>query len=344
MKSRMLPRRAAKLLAGAIIVALVGSGLSACSSSSSQSPHKLKVVASTAVWGSIVEAIAGDKVEIKSIVNNPNQDPHSFEASVRDQAAVNSADLVLLTGNGYDAFMNQLIAASHQPKDHIVELAPNDKKVKPFSGSAVNDPHVWYDFDIVSRIANDIKLELDKADPVHAASFAIGNSKFQKGVTSLKKRLKNVSHVTVCSGVERTKGSPCPTIINLTNILQPESVGLRLIAKFSVDTTPPTVRQAVINGNDISVKDMNAIKVLFFGEIVHRGLFFGPGWPIQWLVLNSQQTNPQIEQIKAWAQKAGMTKFVSFSESLPTGKTYLTWMSDNLAQLEYLRATEPARF
>jgi|GEM_PF-1637690 len=344
MNKGMLTRRAVKLIAVALVFAVVPAGLTACATPAENGPHKLKVVASTAVWGSVVEAIAGDKVDIKSIVNNPNQDPHSFEASVRDQAAVNSADLVLLTGNGYDNFMNLLIAASHQPKDHIVKLAPNEKKVTPLSGKTVDDPHVWYDFDIVSRVANDIKLELDKADPADAAAFALGNSKFQKGLTELKSRLDKVSNVTVCSGPLRLKGSPCPTIINRTNILQPESVGLRLIAKFSVDATPPTVRQAVINGNDISVKDMNAIKVLFFGEIVHRGLFFGPGWPIQWLVLNSQQTNPQIEQMKAWAQKAGMTKFVSFSESLPTDKTYLTWMSDNLAQLEALRASEPGRF
>jgi zinc/manganese transport system substrate-binding protein len=331
MSKRMHSRTTAKLLAAALLLAVLPAGLTACTSPKPAGPHKLKVVASTSVWGSIVEAIAGDKVEVTSIVNNPNQDPHSFEASVRDQAAVNSADLVLLTGNGYDAFMNQLIAASHQPKNHIVALAPNDTKVTPLYSKPVIDLHVWYDFDIVSRVANDIKLELDKADSANAAAFALGNSKFQGGLTKLKAKLEKASYRQNCHTA--TKATPCK-ILAYTSFIQPESVGLRMIAKFGIDLTPASTRQAVMNDTDISVQDMALMKTYFFGKIEHGGLSFAANTPVELLVLNAQATNSQTQQLEAWAKQTHTVLVVRFSESLPQGQNYLSWMSSNITSIE----------
>ena len=332
MITRMPPRRAAKLLAGAIILAAVGGGLSACSTTSSQGPHKLKVVTSTAVWGSIVQAIAGDKVEVKSIVNNPNQDPHSFEASVRDQAAVNGADLVFLTGNGYDSFIDQLISASKQPKQHIIKLAPNDTLVEPAYSDKVIDPHVWYDFAIVERIANTITENLTSNDRADADIFKAGNEAFKKQLDALASRLDTAAHSRVCHTAQRATDKPCK-VLAYTSILQPESVGLRLISKFAVDITPATVRQAVMNDSDISVADMALMKTYFFGSIEHDGLHFAANTPVNWLVLNAQQTNSQTKLLQSWAKKTA-TPILSYSENLPVGDSYISWMSHNVAQIE----------
>jgi zinc/manganese transport system substrate-binding protein len=96
-----------------------------------------------------------------------------------------------------------------------------------------------------------------------------------------------------------------------------------------------------MNGNDISVQDMALMKTFYFGKIVNGSLGFAADTPVNWLVLNSQQAGPQLSQLTAWAQKTGTTKIVSFSESLPAGKTYLAWMSDNVSQIEAIRANEP---
>jgi zinc/manganese transport system substrate-binding protein len=292
------------------------------------------------VWGSIIEAIAGDKVELTSIVSNPNQDPHSFEASVRDQAAVNSADLIFTTGNGYDDFMNPLIKASKQPSSHMIRLAPNDKTVKPYYGHTVNDPHVWYDFDIVARVANDITAKLSKADKLESSTFKAANQTFQAELKKLETRLEKASYRYTCGTAQMPDSPPCKNLAQ-TSILQPESVGLRLIKKFVVDLTPQSVRQAVMNGNDISVQDMALMKTFYFGKVVNGSLGFAADTPVNWLVLNAQQSGPQLGQLSAWAQKTGTTRIVSFSESLPAGKTYLAWMFDNVAQIEDIRAHEP---
>lgn len=346
MNIRMVTRNTSRLFALALSLALMPSALTACAPSApSATPlvAKLKIVASTSVWGSVIEAIAGDKVDITSIVSNPNQDPHSFEASVRDQAAINRADLIFVTGNGYDNFMNPLIAASNQPASHVIALAPNDKTVKPYYGHTVNDPHVWYDFDIVARVAGDITAKLSKADKLDSKAFKAANQTFQTELHMLNARLDKLAHRTQCP--RNSYQPPCHLVINQANILQPESVGLRLMAKFAVDATPLTTRKAVMNGSDISLKDMAAIKILFLGEMTKTGLAFGSMWPIDWFVLNAQQTSPQIKQMIAWAKQAkNVTNIVTFSETLPAGDTYLTWMSANLTQLEALHAVNAVRF
>ena len=346
MTKRMSTRNTSRLVAFALTLALVPSALTACAPSApapKPAAAKLKIVASTSVWGSVIEAIAGNKVQITSIVSNPNQDPHSFEASVRDQAAINGADLIFLTGNGYDNFMSPLIAASNQPASHVIALAPNDKTVKPYYGHTVSDPHVWYDFEIVARVANDITSKLGQTDKPDRATFSSGNKTFQAGLTALANRLDKLAHRTQCP--RNSYQPPCHLVINQVDILQPESVGLRLMEKFAVDATPLSTRKAVMNGSDINLKDMAAIKILFLGEMTKTGLAFGSMWPIDWFVLNAQQTSPQIKQMIAWAKQAkNFTNIVTFSESLPAGDTYLTWMSANLSQLETVHAINAARF
>ena len=347
MTKRMSTRNTSRLVAFALTLALVPSALTACAPSApapKPAAAKLKIVASTSVWGSVIEAIAGDKFQITSIVDNPNQDPHSFEASVRDQAAVNSADLIFTTGNGYDDFMNPLIKASSQPASHVVALAANDKTVKPLDSKTVSDPHVWYDFEIVARIADTITARLSKLEPQSATTFAAANDKFHGQLVKFNARLKAIATIyRGCHSVMLKPGDKLCAFVNRTPIVQPESVGLRLLKTFAIDATPPSVRLAIQNESDISVQDMSIIKAEIQGEIVNGLTQFGPytDVPVRWVVLNDQQTSAQIEQIKSWVDRNSMnTHIVNFSETLPSGKTYLTWMSANLAQLEALRSQE----
>ncbi|HEY6646112.1 MAG TPA: zinc ABC transporter substrate-binding protein, partial [Mycobacterium sp.] len=39
------------------------------------------IVASTNVWGSVASAVTGDHASVKSIIDSPAEDPHSFEVT-----------------------------------------------------------------------------------------------------------------------------------------------------------------------------------------------------------------------------------------------------------------------
>jgi zinc/manganese transport system substrate-binding protein len=50
---------------------------------------------------------------------------------------------------------------------------------------------------------------------------------------------------------------------------------------------------------------------------------------VKLLAYNEQATGPETQQVLAAAKKAGVT-VVPVTETLPDGKDYLAWMTDNL--------------
>ena len=94
-------------------LALAGCATAAGSSSSAGSADAagdaVQVVASTNVYGQIVEEIGGDAVAVTSIVSSAAQDPHSYEPSAQDTLAISNAELIVENGGGYDSFIDALI-------------------------------------------------------------------------------------------------------------------------------------------------------------------------------------------------------------------------------------------
>ena len=66
-----------KIIAVATVAALSALTLAACAPASTQS-DKFQIVASTNVWGDIAKQVGGDLVEVTSLIDNANQDPHSY--------------------------------------------------------------------------------------------------------------------------------------------------------------------------------------------------------------------------------------------------------------------------
>ena len=112
----MSSRRTRSVLAAASALSVLA--LAACSGwdssdggAQSGGDGKIKVVASTDVWGSVVSAVGGDKVEVKAIIHDPSADPHSYETTADDALAAKDAKLLLSNGGGYDEFFGKLTDA-----------------------------------------------------------------------------------------------------------------------------------------------------------------------------------------------------------------------------------------
>ena len=107
----MKSSRLAKTAAGILTLALAALTLAGCTDQArwQKGTGPIKIVASTNVWGDIAYQIAGDQATVTALIDNVNQDPHSFEASARDQRAVQDADIVIMNGGGYDDFIETLV-------------------------------------------------------------------------------------------------------------------------------------------------------------------------------------------------------------------------------------------
>ncbi|MFI0942835.1 metal ABC transporter solute-binding protein, Zn/Mn family [Streptomyces sp. NPDC021020] len=306
------PSRSLALItgAGACLALLAGcgsssdSGSDAPSGSASSAPAsaaKIPVVASTNVYGDIVGQIGGDKVDVTSIISDPDQDPHSYEANTRNQLTLSKAKVVIENGGGYDDFVDRMLGSSGSSPDliNVVELSG---KTAP-KGGELNE-HVWYDFPTVAKLADSIATALGKADSADAATFTANAEAFKTKLTALETREADIKKAHSGEGVGITE----PVPLYLT-----EASGL-------VNKTPEEFSEAVEEGSDVSPKVLQDTLALYSGKQVRA------------LVYNAQTSGPQTEKVKDAAAAAGIP-VVPVTETLPDGKDYLGWMTANVDAL-----------
>ena len=70
---------------------------------------KIAVVAAENFYGDIARQIGGAQVDVVSIMNNPDQDPHLFETTPGVVRQIANAQVVIVNGANYDPWMEKLL-------------------------------------------------------------------------------------------------------------------------------------------------------------------------------------------------------------------------------------------
>jgi len=285
----MRTRAISGLLAAATALALAG-----CAPAAGEGSSLIQIVASTDVYGSIASAIGGDRVEVTSVISDPSQDPHSFEANARIRLALGRADLVIENGGGYDDFMTQLLRAGSDTTATVLDAVE-------LSGLGGGNEHVWYDFGAMRKLGEAIADALSDRDPAAASAYRANAAEFTGGLSSLEDRVAAAKAEHGGAGVAITEPVPLYLL---------EAMGL-------VNKTPDEFSEAIEEGTDASPAALNETLELFRSDAVAL------------LVYNEQTTGPETQRVLD-AAKAGGTPVVPVSETLPAGEDYLEWMSSNI--------------
>jgi zinc/manganese transport system substrate-binding protein len=132
----------------------------------------VKIVAAENFYGDVASQIGGDAVAVTSILTNPDQDPHLFEASAETAKALADAKVVIVNGVDYDPWMEKLLGAHKSPgrKEIVVAQLVGRK--------AGDNPHLWYDPDYVKAAAKALAADLAAVDPAHKADYDKGEAQF----------------------------------------------------------------------------------------------------------------------------------------------------------------------
>jgi zinc/manganese transport system substrate-binding protein len=287
------------LIAGAATCALATTGC-ADASSAEASSASVTVVASTDVWGDIAATVGGEKVNVSSLLKSPDQDPHTYTASARDELAVSKADVVVENGGGYDDFMRQLVAAT---KADPAVIDAVDVSGLTAHGGEPNE-HVWYDLHAAEKVARAMAAAFGKADPAHTAYYVSNAGSFDSAVDRLIRREALLKRTVGGVGVAVTEPVP---------VYMLDAIGVE-------DETPAAFSRAVEEGGDVSVATLDTTLGLLTG---HR---------VAALVINEQTTDPFTERVRAAAASAGVP-VVGVTETLPADVHYAAWMADNLDHL-----------
>lgn len=290
------------LLTSASLALLAGCGSSSDSADAKSTPAKVPVVASTNVYGDIVRRIGADKVDITSVISDPDQDPHSYEANTQNQLALSKAKVVVENGGGYDDFVDRMLKSGHNDSAQVINAVRVSGKTAP-KGGELNE-HVWYDFPTVARVADRIAAALAKADPADAAAF-------RKNATAFKAELAPLEAKE--TRIKKEHGGAAVAITEPVPLYMIEASGL-------VNRTPAEFSEAIEEGDDVSPR------------VLQESLALLSGRKVEALVYNEQTSGPQTEKAEAAAKAAGIP-VVPVTETLPKGKDYLGWMTANVDAL-----------
>src|ERR1700729_4337539 len=132
----------------------------------------VKVVAAENFYGDMASQIGGANVAVTSILSNPDEDPHLFEASPETAKALSDAKVVIANGVDYDPWMEKLISAHKAPgrKEVIVGALVGHK--------VGDNPHLWYDPATMKAAAKALADDLAAVDPAHKADYEQGEARF----------------------------------------------------------------------------------------------------------------------------------------------------------------------
>ena len=148
------------------------------------SAKTLDVVASFTVLADIVHEIGGANVHVRSLVG-PNGDPHEFEPSPDDAKALKDADVVFVSGEGLEGWMDRLISASGYTGKPVVASEGIKTREMEEDGKEVTDPHVWNSPVNVQVWVNNIEKALAAADPEDAEHFRANAASYRKKLVEL---------------------------------------------------------------------------------------------------------------------------------------------------------------
>lgn len=297
----MRRRGALGAVAAALVLLAGGTVLAGCAGAAH--PRAATVVASTDVWGSVARAVTGRHVAVKSILTGAQTDPHSYQATPSDAAAIADAALVVYNGGGYDPWVDQVLAghrsvASVDAYSFVANATDANR-----GGQAANE-HVFYDLSVAKSVALSIADRMAAIDPHNAADYRANAAEFCRGADAIAISEHAIASAYPAAGVIAT-----------------EPVAYYLMAASGlVNRTPPAFTAANENETDPSPADMASVLDL----IDHR--------QVSALIVNPQTSTAAIDGVENAARRAGVP-VTEVTETLPDGLDYLTWQRRTVDQL-----------
>jgi zinc/manganese transport system substrate-binding protein len=258
----------------------------------------INVVAAENFYGDVAAQVGGDKVAVASILSNPDQDPHLFEASASTAKALAAAKVVIVNGVDYDPWMENLLKANKaQGRREIFVAALAHKKPG-------DNPHLWYDPSIVKALATTLAADLSLLDPAHRADYQKGGTEFAASLEPLEAKIADMR--------KKYSGQPVAASEPVFGYMA-GLIGLKVHnEKFAL---------AIMNNTEPSATDVAA----FENDL--------KGHKVKVMLYNAQASEPAVQKLVQLARDEKIP-VVGVSETEPANATYQKWMGSQLDALD----------
>nr|WP_243876151.1 zinc ABC transporter substrate-binding protein [Streptomyces sp. 846.5] len=268
---------------------------------SGSSGKVIQVVAAENFWGSIAGQLGGSRVQVHSIITNPDTDPHSYEPTAADARTVTTAQFTIVNGIGYDAWADKLLSTN--PGSGRTELKVGDLVgIKPGG-----NPHRWYSPDNVHQVIEAITAGYKKIDPADAAYFDQQKTTFETQALAQYNQL--ISDIK-----SKYAGTPIGASESIVTPLA-EGLGLKML-------TPESFLDAMSEGTDPTAAD----KATIDQQIRTK--------QIKVYVYNSQNSTPDVVAQVNLAKSEGIPVATVTETLAPAGDTFQQWQVAELQGIE----------
>lgn len=282
----------------AVVVFLLGAAvLTGCGTDGPAHPGATTVVASTDVWASVARAVTGDRLAVKSILTGPQADPHSYQATPADAAAIADAQLVIYNGGGYDPWVDRVLAGHRDIQSIDAYSLLGATTGRP-------DEHVFYNLTVAKAVATTIAARLAVIDSANAGYYQANAADFGRGADAIATAEHAIASAYPAAGVIATE-----PVVNYL-----------LAAAGLVNRAPATFTDADENDDDPSPADMASIL-----DLINRH-------EVSALLVNPQTSSAATNGLQAAAHRAGVP-VAEVTETLPSNTDYLTWQRHTVDQL-----------
>jgi zinc/manganese transport system substrate-binding protein len=258
------------------------------------SAEPVKIVAAENTYGDIARQIGGVHVSVSSILANPDQDPHEFEASASVAREIAAAAIVIVNGAGYDPWAERFLSASRSESRAVIVVADLIGK------KAGDNPHVWYEPNAIPALADALAHTLSERDPAHDADYGKALAAFRTTLKPLRDKVDALRAKYAGTPVTATE----PVFGYMADALGLAMRNARLQLAVMNDTEPSAAAIAAFEA-DLRTR---AVRILFY---------------------NSQTGTTLTRRMRELAEREGIP-VVGISETEPHGKTYQQWMLSQL--------------
>ena len=172
---------------------------------STEPSARLKVGVGILPMRYFVERVGGNLVEATVLVG-PGQEPHTFEPTMKQMSALDSANLYFTLGLPFEQNLVEKLKATAK---HLTvvdvrqglplrRLTPEEvhsggaQPGQPGERAGEPDPHVWLSPRLVKVIAATIASALTQADPAHSEAYAQNLQAFQADLDRVDAKLAQV--------------------------------------------------------------------------------------------------------------------------------------------------------
>jgi len=159
-------------------------------------PAKLRIVTTVAPLTSIVENVAGDKINLIGIIPE-GIDSHTFEPIPSDAKLLAQADLIIINGLDLEIPTVKLAEANLKRGASILSLGQRTRKesdyVYDFSFPKEKghpNPHLWLNPEYAMSYATVTRDELVRLDPANKATYEQNTVAFLKKLQALDQAIK----------------------------------------------------------------------------------------------------------------------------------------------------------